>query len=372
MSIFAPRAGLSRATWLALLFAVSLGVDAPDALPAEAWARVTRFLGRKMAPDEPQDPLTSAERAQISARADWIETMLPDWRDAGWWLLGQADPGFPRRLRRRLGPETPALLWGKGATEPCGRGGVARVRGSAATEPVVALPGAASILVDGARIVIAPEGSPPTELLLSPPGAAVGNGDALNETAWALADAVVIDGVRRGDSCWAGIVALIASDRQPVWLAGMAGDAELLLRAGARPVPPDGVRASVLLAPKPSREARALMHGAGMPDIAGFAEAQAAFGGETERLRATRTPHLRLVSGTPRELPERVPDFAGPPLFEVFLERLLVLLRGGGLGAGPIAESMGLLREQTDLWLLRAVQENAVRFDPATVLYSAV
>ncbi|MCQ8279181.1 hypothetical protein NFI95_12075 [Acetobacteraceae bacterium KSS8] len=368
MTLFAPRAGLSRATWLSLLFTAPLGPGAPAALPEAALDRTARAPDRGASPETLVAPLDGSERERLSVRAARLETLLDEWRDSGWWVLGGSDEGFPRRLRRRLGADAPALLWVQGEAGPCARGGIALVQGTDRTEAQILVSGATSIRLKNGSITIEPEGGGATALRLSPPGCEPGNEAALAETAWALADAVVVAGLSRGDSAWAGIVSLIDSGRQPVWLANMEGDAELLLRAGARPAPPDGLRASVLLAPKPSREARALMDAT---SVAGFAEAQAPFGAEPAAGRVKRTAHLRLVSDMGFDRAGRGRDLAGPALFDLFRDRLLVLLRGGPLGAGPIAEAMGLLREQTDLWLLRALQEQAVRFDPETTLYSA-
>lgn len=70
------------------------------------------------------------DRDRIEAllgRGFLMSLALEKWTGMGLWVLGQSDEGYPKRLKNRLGPVTPPLLYGCGDVGFLEKGGVAIV-----------------------------------------------------------------------------------------------------------------------------------------------------------------------------------------------------------------------------------------------------
>ena len=370
----------------------------------------------------PPDRLT-----ELLERSTLLDAALERWERSGIWVIGRDDPDYPRRVKRRLRDEAPALLFGRGDRLLLNRGGIALVGGDGNDAEAVDYAAGFAIRAAAAGLTtISGLGNPvedaAVEGSLSHRGSAVavlagdlqaqdadarlrgstdrlvlvseaepgGNGRGSVRCIYGVSDAALLVGVGRGSDRWADTVGAIEKEWVPHWVRGGDPEAGTLIRLGAHAVADEEAAPRTLLSPpRPARPSTRRTMGstfpAPQPLTAGFAEAAEPFPAPPPQPLLQPSPqpqlltppgergaHLRLVELHPR--PAAAPVHAEQPapepsLYEVFERQVEMLLRNGPLGAARIAEAMQLTRPQADAWLLRAEGEAVVELDAGTRLY---
>ncbi len=383
-----------------------------------------RLRGTSDAPVLP-DRLTG-----LLERSALLDAALERWEQSGIWVIGRDDPDYPRRVKRRLRDEAPALLFGRGDRLLLNRGGIAVVGGDGSDAAAVDYAAGFAVRAAAAGLTtISGLGNPvedaAVEVSLSHRGSAVavlaGDLQAQNADAWlrgsmdrlvlvsetepgggngkgsarciyGVSDAALLVGVGRNSDRWADTVGAIEKEWVPHWVRAGDPEAGTLIRLGAHAVADEEAAPRTLLSPpRPARLSTRRTMGptfpvpAPQPVLSGFAEAADPFPApppqpllqpkaQPQSLAPSgeRGAHLRLVEPHPRPAASAVQaeqPAPEPSLYEVFGRQVEMLLRGGPLGAGRIAEAMELTRAQVDAWLLRAEGEAVVELDPGTRLY---
>ena len=372
----------------------------------------------------PPDRLTG-----LLERSTLLDAALERWERSGIWVIGRDDPDYPRRVKRRLRDEAPALLFGRGDRLLLNRGGIALVGGDGNDAEAVDYAAGFAVRAAAAGLTtISGLGNPvedaAVEGSLSHRGSAVGvlagdlqaqdadarlrgsmdrlvlvsetepggSGNGSVRCIYGVSDAALLVGVGRGSDRWADTVGAIEKEWVPHWVRAGDPEAGTLIRLGAHAVADEEAAPRTLLSPpRPARLSTRRTMGstfpapAPQPLVAGFAEAAEPFPApppqpllqplsqpQPSTPPGERGAHLRLVELHPRPAAppahgeQRAPE---PSLYEVFERQVEMLLRNGPLGAARIAEAMELTRPQADAWLLRAEGESVVELDPETRLY---
>ena len=78
---------------------------------------------------EPQLRFDNDRIGQLIQRGFLLSQALERWQARAIWVVSRADPGYPRRFKRRLGKNAPPVLYGCGDADllesGAGRGGIA-------------------------------------------------------------------------------------------------------------------------------------------------------------------------------------------------------------------------------------------------------
>ncbi len=282
-----------------------------------AWLKRTRLSAADLLEPELAERLSGTPDAPVSLdrltglldRPALLDAVLERWEGSGIWVIGRDDPDYPRRVKRRLRDEAPALLFGRGDRLLLNRGGIAVVGGdepdAGAVAGLTTISGLGNPVEDAAMeaslshrgfvvAVLAGDlraqdadarlrGSMDRLVLVSetePGGVAEGSARCI----YGVADAALLIGVGRNSDRWADTVGAIEKEWLPHWVR--AGDAEAgtLIRLGAHPVADEEAAPRTLLSPpRPARLSTRRSMGSSFPATApqpvmsGFAEAAEAF-----------------------------------------------------------------------------------------------
>jgi len=144
---------ISTDTRAALLLCGRFGVKRPGIKPLtqSEFHELDRALAaRNMRPGnllgaKPSDLLSSAQGSAfcgerlslLLGRADELDEALFVWAEAGIWVIGERDEGYPVRLRRRLSSSRPPLLFGAGDMGRLDQGGVCIVGSRDSQKPAL-------------------------------------------------------------------------------------------------------------------------------------------------------------------------------------------------------------------------------------------
>jgi predicted Rossmann fold nucleotide-binding protein DprA/Smf involved in DNA uptake len=315
--------------------------------------------------------------AALLARGQDLDRALEAWHRAGIWVLGERDPDYPRRLRRRMAAARAPLIFGAGprgnldgggvcivgsrdSSAPalefartlgarCGREGLTVIssdmRGvdreaiaaalegggrvisvlSESLEKTVAAPRYRDALARG-RITLVTPFSPDTRFT-------VANAMRANRYRYALSDAAVIVETRRKGGIWSGA----EENRKEGWVPAFvrSGDAmppgnQALLHLGLLPITQGDI--------------------AGAPKIGDFLFARAL---------GTAAPGVADAG-------------AHPDLYTHFLAGFQALAADSPQGEAAIMEHFGIERSQARAWLRRAVAEGKATRSGRPLRYSAV
>ena len=369
---------------------------APAPLSEREYARLARGLverGREPADlldadaadefDARAAGLDRARLARLLGRGFLLAQAVDRWRARGIWAVGRADPGYPRRLKARLGAAAPPALWGFGDRAALDAGGLAVVGSRNAGDDLLARAEEAGGLAAGARRALVSGGARGVDRAamrgaLEAGGRAVGvladgleravvrRGDrgalmdgrlvlvcpfdpaarfqvwramARNKSIYALADAALVVSADLGKGgTWAGAVEQLEKFRRTAIYVRPAGAAEAGLAAlrerGARTWPePDGSDA--------------------LADLL-----DAAADGEGTADRAASPPGLAA-------------DPAGA-LFARALELLARACADEPKSAAEVAGALGIRQTQAGDWLARAVAEGALEKLPRPARYRVI
>lgn len=432
---------------LLLLTARFAGAEASavhDPLDDTQWSRLAGWLKkRQLQPgDLLHDPIrhladwddvvSTSRVVALLGRGAALSACLDRWQAAGIWAIGRADLDYPKRLKRRLRGDAPAVLFGFGDRALLNRGGIALIvgdeapadAGSFTTRLAEQTPTSGLSIVSagrgiesramlagrargGSTIMVLADGllnlvgrrSDETEatgslmvVSSSEPEAAfaASASRSAERCIYGLSDAAVLVGVGRDGRRWAGALEALERSWVPVWVRDTDHDARRLMRIGAHPLPDGPVRPGTLLSAPDIAPAvpelrtvtsdtsgfdhsALLSTRAPVPTLVGFAEPQAV---SPTRGRPAgdepgpaRTP-LRLVPSA-RTAEPVVPSAPvwGLALFDAFAGQLLALLALGPHTPEAVAHAFDLMLPQTQAWLARAEQAGQVRFDPRNRLY---
>ena len=116
-----------------------------DPLTAGEYARLTKWLReRQMRPGSLLEDLSLAELVEARLEPGRVGALLKrgtamalaseKWLRSGLWIVSRSDDVYPRRLKKKLGQDSPALLFGAGDTSLLDVGGLAIVGSRNATE----------------------------------------------------------------------------------------------------------------------------------------------------------------------------------------------------------------------------------------------
>ncbi len=320
------------------------------------------------------------------------------WLRSGLWILSRSDEEYPKHLKKRLGMDAPALLYGAGDPQLLLRGGLAIVGARNASEPaleftreVAARCAAEGIAVvsggargidsaamqaageaDGIAIGVLADGllaavrnrqnrvglEAGKLALLSPfypeAGFNAGNAMARNRCIYALADyALVVQSDLNKGGTWAGATENLREGWVPLLVrsdSSAPGNAELI-RKGARLFDHDFQGRQPL---------RTLLDGK-----VNDRESAELFSSKTvaQEEKAKYEP----ASNTPARSVQKIPE---PDLYGEFLRRLVVILGDKPMSPRDIAKSLGLEAAQAKAWLKRAVDDGAVEAKGKTKRYA--
>ena len=122
--------------------------DEPKPLSPTEWGRLAHWLkGQKILPETllQQDPadvmagwvdrtITPGRIRHLLDRAGALGLAAEKWARAGLWVLTRADPAYPARLKKRLGNDSPPVLFGCGRRNLLNLGGIAIIGSRHASE----------------------------------------------------------------------------------------------------------------------------------------------------------------------------------------------------------------------------------------------
>ncbi len=343
---------ISAQTQALLLLTTAFGGEGSDMpLDASSFDRLAGWLRKRSL--QPADLLQPDAAAQLGgrgpapmpterimallARGPALAAALGRWQQAGLWVLGRGDPDYPRRLKRRLRTEAPALLFGSGDRTLLNRGGIALIGGDAAAPETVGFAARFATQAAGAGLAAISGGGNAIEEAALLGGLARG-GDAIavlpggllqaavngrlqqpagdgqlvlvSEIApdlppaaspvrclFGLSDAALLVAVGRDAVRWTDALEAIERGWVPLWVRPADPDAARLTRLGAHALPGEEVAPRTLLSPvlpplrRPDRARlepeptgpasnMAFVTPPPAPSLVGFAEAPAPFGAD--------------------------------------------------------------------------------------------
>lgn len=336
--------------------------------------------------DVVQAKLEPARVRSLLKRGTALALATEKWLRSGLWILSRSDDEYPKHLKKRLGADAPALLYGAGDPQLLLRGGLAIVGSRNASEAaldfarqVAARCGAENITVvsggargiDSASMQAAGEaggtvigvladsllaairnrqnrlGLESEKLVLVSPfypeaGFNAGNAMARNRCIYALADhALVVQSDLDKGGTWAGATENLREGWVPLLVRpdpSTPGNAELL-RKGARAFDYDFASGDRL---------RDWLDGAV----------------DGERQPAELFPPKAAVQEQPAPyepappvVEEKAPEL---DLYGEFLRRLVVLIRETPMSQKDIAKGLGLEAGQAKVWVQKAVNDGAI------------
>lgn len=412
-----------------LLLTVSLGKSSDireTPLTSKEWSRLAAWLrGRGVEPSDLLqgdvrnllagwvDRTVTAPRVEsLLGRGGALGLALERWQRAGLWVLTEIDPGYPERLKRRLGSESPPVLFGCGKGTLLEHGGLTVVGSRDASKEDLSFAerlgaGAAgqgfTIVSGGARGVdqaamfgaLYSEGTAVGVLaesllrsatsaqyrkfllsgdlvLVSPSnpelGFDVGKAMSRNRYVYCLGDAaIVISSTAGKGGTWNGAIEAVREGWVPVWVKRSShptsGNSAVVAR-GAHWLPTSLDSLDFLLSsPVVASRAKELPL---EPSL--FASGLASQEVMQVQPSITRSPETGAEYTAPaaeargdHDVPtgdqaQGVQDF-----YEFFLIRFAILTANGPLQSTQIAENLSVVRAQVDAWLKRGVSEGVIK-----------
>lgn len=393
-------------TQAVLLLCGHFGKAAPGGvkpLASGEYGRLTRWLlERRQRPSDLLDMDDASFAALVEAklepsrvrallkRGTALALATEKWLRSGAWVISRSDADYPAHLKKRLGMEAPALLYGAGDPQLLLRGGLAIVGSRNASEAALEFTrrvaercGAENVTVvsggargiDSAAMQAAGEaggtvigvladsllaairnrqnriGLESGKLVLVSPfypeaGFNAGNAMARNRCIYALADhALVVQSDLNKGGTWAGATENLREGWVPLLVrrdSSALGNAELA-RKGARPFDYDFTTGGRL---------RDWLDGAvneGQPAEL-FPPKAVVVKQETPVYEPALAESAPIAQG-------QVPEL---DLYGEFLRRLIVLLRDKPMSHKEIAQSFAIQSGQAKAWINRAVQDGAI------------
>lgn len=124
------------------------GDAAAEPLSPDEWGRFASWLNeRSLAPerllagdlgrllDAWSDETVALDRIKsLMGRGPALARAVEKWLRAGLWIMTRSDPDYPARLKKRLGKNSPAVLFGRGGRPLLGKGGLAVVGSRGASD----------------------------------------------------------------------------------------------------------------------------------------------------------------------------------------------------------------------------------------------
>lgn len=380
------------------------GVEPADLLEGDVQDLLTGWVDRTV---------TVPRVEGLLGRGGAVGLALERWQRAGLWVIIGADEEYPERLKRRLGPEVPPVLFGCGNKMLLEQGGLAVVGSRDASEEDLSFSerlGAKtagqgfSIVSGGARGVdqramfgaLQCEGTAVGVLadsllraatsalyrkflmsgdlvLVSPHnpelGFDVGKAMSRNRYVYCLGDAtVVISSAAGKGGTWNGAIEAVKADWVPVWVKqsshSTSGNADVVAH-GANWLP-EALESIQSLFTSRMAVSPTGGHPIG-PSL--FADDTAALPA-VEQMRMSATQSQEPGGENSAAAPEtRVSGHAAlenqgqsdRDLYDLFLARIAKMTTPAPLPSAQIAESLNLVKTQVDAWLKRGVEEGVIK-----------
>jgi len=422
---------ISPRTQAMLLLTLRLDPETPPArrpLDVREWNLVAEWLAARGA--TPEALLQGDGRALLD---DWEERRIPRdrllalldrgvvvdqtvqrWHDAGIWLLGRTDEGYPVRLKEALRGSTPPVIFGYGPPHLVRGGGVAIVGSRDSTSEELAFAETLGRMVSEAGLTVISggargideraahgafitEGTVVTVLgdgmlraigkkqfrehlaskaltLLTPysPEAGFSSGNAMgrNRLIYSLAQtAVAVSSTNGYGGTFGGASEALRQQWVRVWAVRSddptSGNPRLIEEFGAESLDMHDdaavrafLRTSGGTIPEPVIPIRDVPVAASVPDeLSPVARIEA----------VRRRGHLRALD---LDAAPTIPTFGEdlPSHYELFLEQWR-RLHTGPVGLAALAEHVGVLRSQVSVWLTRAIEEGYARRSARAALY---
>lgn len=404
--------------------------DDPNALKpldVSEWNTLARWLGD--ASHRPEDLVTADPSAVLEGWADVkigkdrllallerghaLAVSLDRWIGTGMWIIARSDPAYPERLKRRLGPSAPPILFGYGDERRLSDGGVAIVgsRDAKVEELQRAEDLGARVCNNGYNVVsggargiddMAAKGAfhgqgtaivvlgdsllkhatkkqlrdavLSRDLALITPfspeaGFTTGNAMGRNKLIYCLADAaVVICSTKGSGGTFTGASENLKKGWVPLWVATTddpeSGNGILVERGGSWLPELSGFRLEQLFTPRASppatpsiRQTTYSLFDTHLEEHSPAVEAVNENGLQPDPTPTTQAPVDRVPAPAPMPV-EQAP--ALPSLYDCFFEHWRSL-DDEPKNCSSIAQAVGLLPAQTKAWISRAVQEGKAR-----------
>ena len=357
--------------------------------------------------------ITVPRLEELLGRGGALGLALERWQRAGLWVMTRSDPGYPRRLKERLGQESPPVLYGCGDKALLGRGGIAVVGSRDASEDDLAFTERLGRDAAGQGIAVVSGGARGVDqhamlgavgnegvavgvladsllrsttsaryrkhvacgrlVLISPfnPEARfnVGNAMTRNRYVYCLSDAAVVIGSKTGKGgTWSGAIEDLEAGWVPLWVkrspdAG-SGNPELVAR-GARWLPEEPGSLGCL-----AMGDQTLLYHEGQRQ--GHLSPEEKKPSSTSTTTGPRPPTPPVVGGespntglrnekAPRPSPTTpgIPESLG--FYELFLVRFAELASEGPLRADEVCERLDdVEKSQVKKWLQRGVSDGEI------------
>lgn len=352
------------------------------------------------------------ERARVEslmARGAALALAMEKWQRSGLWVLSRSDAAYPRRLKKKLGPSAPPLLYGAGEMSLLDAGGLAVVGSRNASEAALeftrdvaracsgdgfgVISGGAKG-VDVAAMQSAGEaggtvigvlaadllrasvnrqnrmGIESGRLVLTSPfnpeaGFNAGNAMARNRHIYALADyALVVDSAEGEGGTWAGATENLRHAWTPLYVrmpGESAGNAALVAKGAQGFTFEIAERASI----------REYLVTTCQSDRSALFQQQVLDGGTatTEQPESSPAPVDLVLTHEPETVAETAPA-ATLDMFQDFLARLPSVLGGAAKNDEDIRLALGLEKRQVKVWLAIAVEQGLLEKRKKPVSYA--
>ena len=420
---------MSSQTQAVLLLTVSLGRSQEakiKPLSGSEWSRFARWLkAHDLTPaslfgGSPETLLSGwvdksvsvARIQQLMGRGAGLGLALEKWQRAGIWPLTRADPGYPERLKERLGWESPAVLFGCGTRNLLECRGIAVVGSRDASDeelhltqllgreaamlepPVNVVSGGARGVDQAAMLGVLEHGGAAVGvladslikaatstmyrdwiiaerlLLLTPyrpdAGFNVGNAMSRNKYIYCLADAaIVVSSAAHKGGTWNGACENLKHGWVPLWAnrseARDSGNRELVHR-GARWLPESPKRLSAVLpgldSPLRTEQLSVIPRPEGRDAQRASEQSRSVAPEPTELPRHEQEKRGALK--TSDEPSEAFSSSGEPDFYSLFLDWMRRSADGAPKSRVSIAKDLNLHQPQVRAWIRRGLKEGAI------------
>ena len=369
-----------------------------------AWLKMNRLTPEKIMTGEPNELLcewedktvTSQRIEALMARGSALALAMEKWLRAGLWVMTRSDPEYPRKLKQRLGTDSPAVLFGCGNQKLLNAGGLAVVGSRNTSESDLAfshelgklaagngysiVSGGASGVDEAAMLgALAADGTVigvladnllqhcssakyrkylmNNDLVLISPfypeaGFNVGNAMQRNKYIYCLADAglVVHSGMKGGT--WTGAKENLKKDWVPLWVKQTQDE-----EAGNKAIVANG--AAWVSSDVNTLSIEGLMNGAPTEsDLITTVYGTAV--GDIQQMVTEARSHERVIS--PVEKPESaLQAIKQLEFYDIFLLKIEQVCSDSPKTVDQIAQTLSLDTAQLKIWLNHAQQENKIQ-----------
>lgn len=334
--------------------------------------------------------ITTDRIERLIDRGAALALAMEKWTRAGLWVLTRSDAEYPKRLKKKLRSDCPALFFGCGNRKLLNNGGISVVGSRRASDDDLAFAesvgrraadqgfsivsgGArgideaamlASLQADGTVVGVLADSLLKVSssqkyrrhlmtnnlVLISPyypeVGFNAGNAMARNKHVYCLADAAIVVHSGRKGGTWNGALEALRHEWIPVWVKESqdrdAGNEGIVQKGGRRLTTPiQEISLSDLIQNIPI-----------LPEIPDLLSAE-------NRITNGSSPSYIATDKSPAQA--RDPDPSEASLYELFLIRAIELCRDTPKEPAEIGGALGVMKSQADAWLRQAVIDDKLK-----------